>query len=103
MKKSEDTSIYDKVVNAIFDQEMLTSKHIHQAGSLGTVGDSSSSIQYTDLETEVRDYVVDVSREIFRQHCAKHLEVLTMRLLDDCPQFNRSVFETQILCFCLHI
>ncbi|KAL1361870.1 hypothetical protein HN51_010188 [Arachis hypogaea] len=93
MKKSEDTSIYDKVVNAIFDQEMLTSKHIHQAGSLGTVGDSSSSIQYTDLETEVRDYVVDVSREIFRQHCAKHLEVLTMRLLDDCPQFNRNAVK----------
>jgi len=82
MQKSEDTSIYDKVLNAIFDEEMLSTKHIRQ---------NSSSIQYTDFETEVRDYVVDANREIFRQHCAKHLEIPTMRLLDDCPQFNRSI------------
>ena len=93
MQKSEDTSIYDKVVNSIFDEEMLSTKHIRQAGRLGTIGDNSTSIQYTDFETEVRDYVVDMSREIFRQHCAKHLEILTMRLLDDCPQFNRSISQ----------
>lgn len=91
MQKSEDTSIYDKVLNAIFDEEMLSTKHTSQAGRLQSVGDNSSSIQFTDFETEVRDYVVDVNREIFRQHCAKHLEILPMRLLDDCPQFNRSI------------
>ncbi|KAH1220237.1 eIF-2-alpha kinase GCN2 [Glycine max] len=84
MQKSEDTSIYDKVLNAIFDEEMLSTKHIRQ---------NSSSIQYTDFETEVRDYVVDANREIFRQHCAKHLEIPTMRLLDDCPQFNRNAVK----------
>ncbi|XP_017433033.1 eIF-2-alpha kinase GCN2 isoform X4 [Vigna angularis] len=88
MQKSEDTSIYDKILNAIFDEEMLSTKHVRQVGRLGSVGDSSSSIQYTEFETEVRDYVVDMSREIFRQHCAKHLEISTMRLLEDCPQFN---------------
>ncbi|MED6189778.1 eukaryotic translation initiation factor 2-alpha kinase, partial [Stylosanthes scabra] len=90
MKKSEDRSIYDKFVNAVFEEDMLSSKHIHQAGSLGTIGDNFSSTQYTDFEAEVRDYVTDVSREIFRQHCGKHREILPMRLLDDYPQFNRS-------------
>lgn len=93
MQKSEDTSIYDKVLNAIFDEEMLSTKHIRQVGRLGSVGDNSSSIQHTDFVTEVRDYVVDVNKEIFRQHCAKHLEISPMRLLDDCPQFNRNAVK----------
>lgn len=91
MQKSEDTSIYDKVLNAIFDEEMLSTKHIRPIGRLSSVGDNSSSLQYADFVTEVRDYVVDIHREIFRQHCARHLEISTMRLLDDCPQFNRSI------------
>ncbi|KAI4324306.1 hypothetical protein L6164_023858 [Bauhinia variegata] len=94
MQTSEDTSLYDKVVNAIFDEEILSTKeHLHRAGRLGTVGGSRSSIQYSDLETEVRDYVVDVTRGVFRQHCAKHLEILPMRLLDDCPHFNRNAVK----------
>nr|XP_007131951.1 hypothetical protein PHAVU_011G054400g [Phaseolus vulgaris]ESW03945.1 hypothetical protein PHAVU_011G054400g [Phaseolus vulgaris] len=93
MQKSEDTSIYDKVLSAIFDEEMLSTKHIRQVGRLGSVGDSSSPIQYTEFETEVRDYVVDTNREIFRQHCAKHLEISTVRLLEDCPQFNRNAVK----------
>ncbi|MED6122446.1 eukaryotic translation initiation factor 2-alpha kinase [Stylosanthes scabra] len=90
MKKSEDRSIYDKFVNAVFEEDMLSSELIHQAGSLGTIGENSSSSQYTNFETKVRDYVVHVSREIFRWHGAERLEILPMRLLDDYPQFNRS-------------
>ncbi|KAK7312406.1 hypothetical protein VNO77_36234 [Canavalia gladiata] len=93
MQKSEDTSIYDKVLNAIFDEEMLSTKHIRQVVRLGSVGDNCSSIQCTEFETEVRDYVTDINREIFRQHCAKHLEISPMRLLDDCPQFNRNAVK----------
>ncbi|XP_058730031.1 eIF-2-alpha kinase GCN2 isoform X2 [Vicia villosa] len=93
MLKSEDRSIYDKVLNAIFDEEMLSSKHIQQVGRLGSVGDNNSSIQHTDFVTQVRDYVVDVSKDIFRQHCAEHLKLLPIRLLDDCPQFNRNAVK----------
>ncbi|CAI8616723.1 unnamed protein product [Vicia faba] len=93
MLKSEDRSIYDKVLNAIFDEEMLSSKHIHQVGRLGSVGDNNSSIQHTDFVTQVRDYIVDVSKDIFRQHCAEHLKILPIRLLDDCPQFNRNTVK----------
>lgn len=82
MQSSEERSIYDKVVNAIFDEEMLSREVIdHQH--------DTSSIQYADLNTEVRDHIVNVTREMFRRHCAKHLEIIPMRLLTDCPQFNR--------------
>lgn len=102
MQTAEDTSIYDKVVNAIFDKEMSTAKeHHHRAGRFWSVGDNCCSIQYTDLETEVRDYVVDVTKEVFRQHCAKHLEILAMRLLDDFPQYNRSITSSNSLSPCL--
>ncbi|CAL8993989.1 unnamed protein product [Prunus brigantina] len=93
MQTSEDRSVYDKVLNAIFDEEMLSMKdQQHHDGRLGSVSDISA-IQYADLHTEARDYVVDITREVFRQHCAKHLEVITMRLLDDCQQFNRNTVK----------
>lgn len=90
MQTSEDTSVYDKVVHAIFDEEMLGMKNNHQnAGRLRMVQHDTSSIQFADLDTELRDYVAEISREVFKQHCAKHLEIIPMRLLDDCPQFYR--------------
>ena len=89
MQTSEDTSVYDKVVNAIFDEDMLGMKNHHMnAGRLRMV-QHDTSIQFADLDTELRDYVAEVSREVFKQHCARHLEIVSMRLLDDCPQFYR--------------
>ncbi|XVF29350.1 hypothetical protein REPUB_Repub15cG0113100 [Reevesia pubescens] len=94
MQTSEDTSTYDKVVNAIFDEEMLGMKNHHQnAVRLRMVQHDTSSIQFADLDTELRDYVAEVSREVFRQHCARHLEIVPMRLLDDCPQFYRNTVK----------
>ena len=90
MQTSEDTRTYDKIVDAIFDKEILRAKeNLCGASKLASVGEYNSSIQYTEIETEVRDYVVDVTREVFRQHCAKRLEIFTMRLLDDFPEHNR--------------
>lgn len=90
MQTSEDSSIYTKVVNAIFDEDILSVKEQHHhAGRLNLAAGDTSAVQYADLDTEIRDYVVEITREIFRKHCAKHLEVIPMRLLDDCPQFNR--------------
>lgn len=92
MQTSEDSSIYNKVVDAIFDDEMLNIKdEHHHTGELRLARDDTSAIQYTDLNTEIRDYVVEITREVFRKHCAKHLEVIPMRLLDDCPLFNRFI------------
>ncbi|XWS13227.1 hypothetical protein CRYUN_Cryun36dG0019600 [Craigia yunnanensis] len=93
MQTSEDASVYDKVVNAIFDEEMLGMKNHHQnAGRLRMV-QHDTSIQFADLDTELRDYVAEVSREVFKQHCARHLEIVSMRLLDDCPQFYRNTVK----------
>lgn len=98
MRTSEDTSVYDKVVNAIFDEEMLSMRDHHQrVGKLPLVGNDTSSLQCTYLDTELCDYVVDVTREVFRQHCAKRLEILPMRLLDDSLQHNRFSFSVKLV------
>ncbi|XP_038885258.1 eIF-2-alpha kinase GCN2 isoform X2 [Benincasa hispida] len=86
MKSSEDSSIYDRVVNAIFDEETLVMKDDrHDCGT--------APIQYTDLGTEVRDHVIDATREMFRLHCAKHLEISSMYLLDGSTQINRNTVK----------
>lgn len=85
--------MYHKVVNAIFDEEMLSNKdRHHHADRLRLPGGDSSATQYADLDTEVRDYIVEIAKDVFKKHCAKHLEVVPMHLLDDCPKFNR--FDT---------
>ncbi|KNA15063.1 hypothetical protein SOVF_101340 isoform C [Spinacia oleracea] len=76
MQTSEDTSVYDKVVGAVFNEEMLASRSSHHQHSVGDA-------QYSDVETELHDCVVDASREVFKRHCAKHLKLKTLRLMDD--------------------
>ncbi|KAE8729727.1 putative serine/threonine-protein kinase GCN2 [Hibiscus syriacus] len=94
MQTSEDTSVYDKVVNAIFDEKTLATKSHHQnTGRLGMVHHDTTSIQFADLDTELRDFVAEVSREVFKKHCAKHLEIVPMHLLDDCTQFSRNTVK----------
>lgn len=87
MQTSEDSSVYDRVVNVIFDEEVLETKCHQSSGSRVCADDSY--VQYTEVDTELRDYVVEITKEVFRQHCAKHLEVIPMRLLSDCPQYSR--------------
>ena len=103
MQTSEDTGVYDKVVNAIFDKEMLSEKNLQHFGRLRLVGDDTSSIQYTDSDTELRDHVSEVTREVFRHHCAKRLEVVPIRLLDDCPQTIRFLFLSNSLLSSFHL
>ncbi|XP_057541314.1 eIF-2-alpha kinase GCN2 isoform X3 [Amaranthus tricolor] len=94
MQTSEDTSVYDKVVSAIFDEEMLASRSSHHhSGSLKLAGDVTSVIQYSDVETELRDFVVDSSKEIFKRHCAKHLELKPLHLVNDVAASNRSIVK----------
>lgn len=94
MQTSEDRSVYDKVVNAIFDEEILRMKNQHQrAGRLRIARDDTSCIQLEDLDTELRDCVIEIVREVFKLHCAKHLEIIPVRLLDDSPQFNRNTVK----------
>ncbi|KAJ0246651.1 eIF-2-alpha kinase GCN2 [Hirschfeldia incana] len=91
MQTSEDSSVYDRVVNVIFDEEVLETKCHQSSGSRVCADDSY--VQYTETDTELRDYVVEITKEVFRQHCAKHLEVIRMRLLSDCPQYSRKTVK----------
>ncbi|CAF2112934.1 unnamed protein product [Brassica oleracea var. botrytis] len=91
MQTSEDSSVYDRVVNVIFDEEVLETK-CHQASGSRVCADDSY-VQYTEMDTQRRDYVVEITKEVFRQHCAKHLEVIPMRLLSDCPQYSRKTVK----------
>ncbi|XP_059632903.1 eIF-2-alpha kinase GCN2 isoform X3 [Cornus florida] len=94
MHTSEDTSIYDKVVNAIFDEELSSTKDHHEhVERLRLLRNDTSSIQYTDSETEARDLVVEFTTEVFRQHCAKRLEIIPLRLLGNCPELNRNTVK----------
>ncbi|GLT96767.1 hypothetical protein SLE2022_143670 [Rubroshorea leprosula] len=90
MQTSEDRSVYDKVVNAIFNEQILEMKSHHQHA---IVRHDTASIQFTDVDTEIRDYVAEVTREVFKQHCAKRLEIVPVRLLEDCQQFNRNTVK----------
>ncbi|KAI8566990.1 hypothetical protein RHMOL_Rhmol02G0086400 [Rhododendron molle] len=94
MHASEDTSVYDKVVAAVFSEDFLgANDHNEHGGRLGSTGSIASSIQYTDSDTEVRDQVAEVAKEVFRQHCAKHVEIIPVRLLGDCPAINRNAVK----------
>ena len=104
MKTSEDTSVYDKVVNAIFDEDALSSRSTHHhSGTLKSVAEDASAVQHSDVDTEVRDHVIDLSREVFRRHCAKHLEIIPLHLLDDCTGPHRCVLGAASIlstCYC---
>jgi translation initiation factor 2-alpha kinase 4 len=83
MCTSEDTSIHDKFMSAIFDEEMLSNKHNHEIVRKG-----ASCIQYSDLDTEIRDQLVEITTQVFKQHCAKHIEIIPVRLVTDSPHLH---------------
>lgn len=90
MHNSEDTSIYDKVVGAVFSEEIINTKNQDNESEVPKLGAKEiSSIQHTDLDTEIRDLVWEVSSTVFRLHCAKRLEIIPMCLLGDSLQSNR--------------
>ncbi|CAI9117290.1 OLC1v1018651C1 [Oldenlandia corymbosa var. corymbosa] len=90
---SEDTGVYDKIVGAIFNEETLTSNEHERVGRSKPVGGDASSLLLTDVNTSYRDQVFEVAVRVFRQHCAKRLENIAMRMLGDFPQFNRNTVK----------
>ncbi|CAH9082427.1 unnamed protein product [Cuscuta epithymum] len=92
---SDDTFVYDKIVSAVFNAERPNTKgHAEIDGRLIMSGNDTSSILFSDFETDNRDNVVEVAKEVFRRHCAKHLETIYMRMLgDDCLQSDRNAVK----------
>lgn len=92
MKTSEDKSVFDKVVNAIFDDETISKDHSSHSRGFHLVGVGTSALQCSDLQTEHRDHVVEVTRDVFRRHCARRLEILPMHLFSESPTLNRFLY-----------
>ncbi|CDP10052.1 unnamed protein product [Coffea canephora] len=90
---SEDTGVYDKIVNAIFDEELLSTKEHESVERLKLLGGDISSVLFSDVDTSNRDHVLEVAAGVFRQHCAKHLEVIPMHMLADSRQLNRNTVK----------
>ncbi|KAJ0977116.1 hypothetical protein J5N97_012590 [Dioscorea zingiberensis] len=93
IQTSEDTYVYDRVVSTIFDEERLVIKGHHQNVSSGKMSrDEPSFGQCNEYDTELRDNAFEITKEVFRQHGAKRLEISPMRVLDGChPVDKRSV------------
>lgn len=89
MKTSEDKTVYDKVVNAIFDDESMSKDYNSHSRHFHLVGVGSSALQCSEMQTEHRDHVIEVTRDIFRWHCARRLEILPMHLFSESPALNR--------------
>lgn len=90
MRTSEDTRVYDKVVNAIFDEESLMMKDQQQHADRSKLdGNVDPYISCTEFGAELRDHIVDVTTEVFGQHCGKHLEFDSMHMLYDQPYLIR--------------
>lgn len=63
-------------------------EHGHD-GSTKMTRHGSSFIQYSEIETELRDNAVEVIKEVLKLHGAKRLEISPMRVLDGCHAINR--------------
>lgn len=82
--------MYDRVVSTIFDMNRLMMKDHHEyGGSTKMTRDESSFIQYSEIDTELRDNAVEVIKEVFVLHGAKRLEISPMRVLDGYHPINR--------------
>ena len=99
---SEDTYVYDRVVSTIFDEERLLIKDNQQNVSGGKMSrDESSFGQCNEYDTELRDNIFEVTKEVFRQHGAKRLEISPMSVLDGSHPIDRlsSNFGSNMLLF----
>lgn len=90
IQSSDDTYVYDRVVSTIFDMNRLMLKDHHEhGGSTKLTRDESSFIQYSEIDTELRDNAIEVIKEVFVLHGAKRLQISTMRVLDGYHPINR--------------
>ncbi|KAI0496268.1 hypothetical protein KFK09_022582 [Dendrobium nobile] len=90
LQSSDDSYVYDRVVSSIFDMKRLVVKALHlNGGSSKQIRDDPSFLQYTELDTELQDNAIEITKEVFRQHGAKRLEISPMRILDGYQPVNR--------------
>ncbi|CAA6668287.1 unnamed protein product [Spirodela intermedia] len=89
IQTSEDTYVYDHVLSTIFDEERMIMKAKKQHTERKVTQGESSFPQYTILSSELRDNIVEISKEVFCLHGAKRLEIAPIRLFDGCHPYDR--------------
>ncbi|XP_073003452.1 eIF-2-alpha kinase GCN2 isoform X1 [Typha latifolia] len=85
----EDTYVYDRVVSTIFNEERMILKSHRQHDDSAKLMRTECFIRSTELDTEFQDTVVEVSKDVFKQHCAKRLDLSPLSILDGSYPFNR--------------
>ncbi|KAF2934681.1 hypothetical protein DAI22_04g180900 [Oryza sativa Japonica Group] len=71
----EDTYVYDRVISTIFDEERLIAKTQCQLeGSKKSTCKSDNS--------ELLDSIIEVSKEVFKRHCAKRFQISPLHTLE---------------------
>ncbi|KAG0460265.1 hypothetical protein HPP92_023393 [Vanilla planifolia] len=94
LQSSDDSYVYDRVVSSIFDMKRLvTMTHHLENSSSKMIRDEPSFLQYTEVDTELQDNVIEVTKDVFRQHGAKRLEVVPMRILCGHQPINRKTVK----------
>lgn len=71
----EDTYVYDRVISTIFNEDRLVAKMQSQHES------SKKSICKND-NSELLDSIIEVSKEVFKRHCAKRFQISPLHSLD---------------------
>jgi hypothetical protein len=80
----EDTYVYDRVISTVFNEDRLVAKMQCQHES------SKKSICKND-NSELLDSIIEVSKEVFKRHCAKRFQISPLRSLDGKFTENRYV------------
>ncbi|KAF3337885.1 putative serine/threonine-protein kinase GCN2 isoform X2 [Carex littledalei] len=89
----EDTYVLDRVVSTIFNEERLINKsHQQQEVSTKTM-QKDFFTQSSELDYELQDTIIEVSKEVFKRHCAKRLGASPLQILDGTFPFNRKTVK----------
>ncbi|XP_038986780.1 eIF-2-alpha kinase GCN2 isoform X4 [Phoenix dactylifera] len=90
IQTQEHTYVYDRVVSTIFDEErLITKSHCQHDDNAKMTKNEPSFIQYTESDLELRDIVTEACKEMFKQHCAKRMEISPMCVFDGCYPSDR--------------
>ncbi|KAG8082505.1 hypothetical protein GUJ93_ZPchr0014g47605 [Zizania palustris] len=78
----EDTYVYERVISTIFDEERLIAKTQcqHESGKKSTCKNDNS---------ELLDSIIEVSKEVFKRHCAKRFQISPLHILEGKLNENR--------------
>ncbi|KAJ3680723.1 hypothetical protein LUZ60_017001 [Juncus effusus] len=93
MQAPEDSYVYDRVVSTIFNEERLINKITNNNEGQSKIMTSNHIQRGDQVDFEFRDIVCDVSKEIFKRHCAKKVDGSPFRFLDGTFPFNRKTVK----------